>query len=58
MRDAKYVSPDELRAMFKDPDLKFTPWFKLICETMLFQWWEHLDQGLEKFEGEKQIRRM
>ncbi len=44
--------------MFRDDALKFTPWFKLICQSMLFEWWEHLDQGLEKYKGEAQIRRM
>ena len=44
--------------MFKDDSLKFTPWFKLICETLLFEWWEHLDVGLEKYMNETQIRRM
>lgn len=44
--------------MFKDEKLKFTPWFKLICESMLFEWWEHLDEGLERYLGERQIRRM
>ena len=58
VRDAKYVSAKELKEMFKSDGLKFTPWFKLICETMLFEWWEKLDNGLEKYVGEKQIRRM
>ncbi|KAI9827150.1 MAG: isopentenyl-diphosphate delta-isomerase idi1 [Thelocarpon impressellum] len=58
VRATEYVSADELRAKFKDHSLNFTPWFKLICETLLFQWWEHLDQGLEKYMGETQIRRM
>jgi len=44
--------------MFKDNRLKFTPWFKLICESMLFEWWDHLDEGLEKYTDEKEIRRM
>ena len=26
VRDTTYVSADELKAMFKQPDLKFTPW--------------------------------
>jgi isopentenyl-diphosphate delta-isomerase len=47
-----------LKAMFKDPSLKFTPWFKLICESMLYEWWDHLDSGLEKYLGETEIRRM
>lgn len=58
VRDAKYVSEQELKKMFKNAKLKFTPWFKLICESMLFEWWEHLDKGLEKYLGEKEIRRM
>ncbi|OBT77292.1 isopentenyl-diphosphate delta-isomerase [Pseudogymnoascus sp. 05NY08] len=58
VRDVKYVTADELKAMFKDSSLVFTPWFKLICESLLFDWWAHLDAGLEKFENESEIRRM
>ncbi|EMC91862.1 hypothetical protein BAUCODRAFT_126839 [Baudoinia panamericana UAMH 10762] len=54
----RYVSEAELKEMFKDDKLTFTPWFKLICQTMMFEWWEHLDHGLEKYKGEKDIRRM
>ena len=54
----QYVSADVLKKLFEDPSLKFTPWFKLICNTMLFEWWEHLDSGLEKYENEQAIRRM
>jgi isopentenyl-diphosphate delta-isomerase len=53
-----YVSADQLKEMFKDKNLKFTPWFKLICESMLFEWWEHLDEGLDKYLNETEIRRM
>lgn len=58
VRDTRYVSAKELKTMFNDPSLKFTPWFKLICNTLLFEWWEHLNSGLEKYENEQQIRRM
>ncbi|KAI1826508.1 isopentenyl-diphosphate delta-isomerase [Xylaria intraflava] len=58
VRDTKYVTQDELKALFKDPTLKFTPWFKLICESMLFEWWNNLDSGLEKYTNEQEIRRM
>lgn len=58
VKDTRYVSEAELKTMFQDGSLKFTPWFKLICESMLFEWWEHLDQGLEKYAGETKIRRM
>jgi isopentenyl-diphosphate delta-isomerase len=58
VQDTKYVSQAELKKMFEDNSLKFTPWFKLICQSMLFEWWDHLDSGLEKYTGETQIRRM
>jgi isopentenyl-diphosphate delta-isomerase len=44
--------------MFNDPELKFTPWFKLICDSFLFEWWQSLDNGLEKFENQSEIVRM
>lgn len=56
--DTRYVTADGLKLMFNDPALKFTPWFKLICHSLLFEWWEHLDEGLEKYMNEQQIRRM
>lgn len=58
VQDAKYVKQDELKTMFQNHGLKFTPWFKLICNTMLFEWWDHLDSGLDKYTNETQIRRM
>ncbi|EFW98479.1 isopentenyl-diphosphate delta-isomerase [Grosmannia clavigera kw1407] len=54
----RYVTPDELKALFEDPKLSFTPWFKLICNSMLFEWWQNLDSGLDKFTNEQEIRRM
>ncbi|KAK0751168.1 NUDIX hydrolase domain-like protein [Schizothecium vesticola] len=54
----QYVTAEKLKQQFEDPNLKFTPWFKLICNSMLFEWWDHLDSGLEKYENEQQIRRM
>lgn len=59
VRDTRYVSADELKAMFEQPGLKFTPWFKLICNSMLFEWWSHLGTtALDKYKGETEIRRM
>jgi isopentenyl-diphosphate delta-isomerase len=57
-RDSRYVSQEELKAMFEDKELKFTPWFKLICQSMLFEWWSQIDSGLEKYLNETTIRRM
>lgn len=58
MQATQYVSPEVLKQQFADPNLKFTPWFKLICNSMLFEWWAHLDSGLDKYTNEQQIRRM
>jgi isopentenyl-diphosphate delta-isomerase len=58
VQDTRYVTANELKAMFDDSTLKFTPWFKLICHSLLFEWWEHLDEGLEKYMNETGIRRM
>jgi isopentenyl-diphosphate delta-isomerase len=54
----QYVTADSLKKLFEDPSLKFTPWFKLICNSMLFEWWEHLDNGLDRYLNEQEIRRM
>jgi isopentenyl-diphosphate delta-isomerase len=56
VKDTKYVSKAELKEMFKDKNLTFTPWFKLICENYLFKWWDHLD-NVDRFR-ESEIRRM
>lgn len=58
VRDTQYVTANELKTMFDDSNLKFTPWFKLICHSLLFEWWENLDEGLEKYMNETEIRRM
>ncbi|RPD62912.1 Isopentenyldiphosphate isomerase [Lentinus tigrinus ALCF2SS1-6] len=42
IRDFKYVSKDELKAMFDDASNSFTPWFKLIARDFLFGWWDEL----------------
>jgi len=57
VKDTRYVTAEELKQMFKDENLKFTPWFKLICETMLFEWWSNLGD-LSSYTNEKEIRRM
>lgn len=56
VKDYKYVTADQLKEMFKDPALVFTPWFKLICETFLFEWWANL-KSLEQYQDTK-IHRM
>lgn len=52
VKDYKFVTPEELNAMFQDKNLVFTPWFKLICETFLFKWWGNLN-NLKSYEDDK-----
>jgi isopentenyl-diphosphate delta-isomerase len=58
VREARWVSQADLRAMMADGSLAFTPWFKLIVQTMLYEWWGKLDQGLEAYENNAEIHRM
>ncbi|CAO3612816.1 unnamed protein product [Cunninghamella blakesleeana] len=57
IRDYKYVTPDELRAMFEDTSVPMTPWFKLICNTFLFKWWANIDD-IEKEKDIETIHRL
>lgn len=54
--DYKWVDADELKQMFEDNKLVFTPWFKLICQSFLFKWWSNLD-SLAQFQ-DKEIHRL
>ncbi|SCU85068.1 LAMI_0C10022g1_1 [Lachancea mirantina] len=57
VRDYTWVTADKLREMLHNPHLKFTPWFKLICESSLFGWWEQL-QDLSAVENDQTIHRL
>jgi len=57
VKEFKYVTMEELKNMMNDKDLKFTPWFKLICENYLFDWWKQLDT-IEDHTNDVQIYRM
>ena len=67
VQDTRWVSPEELKQMFvdgeagtgQDKGVKYTPWFRLICEGMLYEWWDALVQGrLGEYTGETRIRKM
>lgn len=57
VRDSKWVTAEQLKQMFNNPDLKFTPWFKLICESYLYEWWGQLND-LSQVENDSKIHRM
>lgn len=45
--DYKYVTQDQLRQIIAEadgpnPSVQLTPWFRLIAQTKLFQWWDAL----------------
>ncbi|KAI9298522.1 isopentenyl pyrophosphate isomerase [Neoconidiobolus thromboides FSU 785] len=45
VKATRYVNQDQLKQIFADyGNVKITPWFKLICETFLFNWWNALEQ--------------
>eukprot|EP00457_Paulinella_chromatophora_P011764 gb/GEZN01011924.1/.p1 GENE.gb/GEZN01011924.1/~~gb/GEZN01011924.1/.p1 ORF type:complete len:243 (-),score=38.28 gb/GEZN01011924.1/:371-1099(-) len=48
----RWVDAAELREMFNEadsnPQLKITPWFRMIAESFLFEWWSKLDEVLKK----------
>lgn len=43
VKNHKFVSMNQLHEMFQVRSLNFTPWFKLICQSFLFNWWANLD---------------
>ncbi|CDO95247.1 unnamed protein product [Kluyveromyces dobzhanskii CBS 2104] len=57
VREITWVSQQQLKDMFNDGKLKFTPWFKLICDNYLFQWWDQLSD-LREVENDTKIHRM
>lgn len=44
--EVRYVGLEELRAMFRDPQYEWSPWFVGIMERGGFAWWEDLDGTL------------
>jgi len=57
VREARWVTQEELRAMTADEALVFTPWFKLIAQSTLYKWWDRLDD-LSAYLNDAQIHRM
>ncbi len=56
----QFVTAQELKELLAQGDrgeVKITPWFKLICDSLLFKWWEGLS-CLDSFVDEHTIHRM
>lgn len=59
VRDTAWVTADELKEMFTKPDLKFTPWFKLICNSLLFEWWQNYGtDAFKKYTNNTELHKM
>lgn len=55
-----YVTKEELREMLekaKRGELLITPWFSLIADTLLFKWWDNLN-NLKQFMDQDKIHHM
>jgi isopentenyl-diphosphate delta-isomerase len=67
VKSVKYVSQEELKDLFRlagrivfnleAGKVQITPWFRLIVETFLFKWWDHLD-NLASFKDQETIHRL
>jgi len=49
VKSVKYLSVDECREFLAEggrheSGLLLTPWFKMICEHFLFEWWQKIDE--------------
>jgi isopentenyl-diphosphate delta-isomerase len=40
----QFVSPSQLKNLLEDKSVTISPWFALICDKFIFQWWERLDE--------------
>nr|AIK21782.1 isopentenyl diphosphate isomerase 2 [Panax notoginseng] len=51
--DIKYVNQDQLKELLRKADtgedgLKLSPWFRLVVDNFLFNWWDHVEKGTLK----------
>ena len=56
----RYVSQQQLKSLLAEAEQgkgKVTPWFRIICETFLFKWWDSLSD-LTSFIDTDTIHRM
>ncbi|KAK9760593.1 isopentenyl-diphosphate delta-isomerase idi1 [Basidiobolus ranarum] len=59
VKSVRYVTKEELQNLFAESDkndMQFTPWFRFIAESYLYQWWDNLD-NLESQKDHDKIHR-
>ncbi|CAA7017266.1 unnamed protein product [Microthlaspi erraticum] len=49
--EIKCLSREELKELVKKADageegLKLSPWFRLVVDTFLMKWWDHVEKGI------------
>ena len=47
VRDYRFVDEQELKEMMADSELKWSPWFRLLADTLLPAWWSNLERTIE-----------
>lgn len=57
VKDYRYVTRDELRDLMMS-SIKWTPWFRLIAETYLFEWWKLLELNIPLVDFRTTIHRI
>lgn len=60
VQNIRYISRNELEGFLKSSETngtKISPWFKLIAQTLLPDWWKHLD-NVKSLEDHGTIHRM
>ncbi|OAY79810.1 Isopentenyl-diphosphate Delta-isomerase II [Ananas comosus] len=48
--DVKYVNRDQLKELLRKADagedgVKLSPWFRLVVDNFLMNWWDHVEKG-------------
>lgn len=59
VQDVRYVDLAELQTMMNDGNLKWSPWFRILADEFLPQWWQNLDMTLttDTFVDQSRIHR-
>jgi isopentenyl-diphosphate Delta-isomerase len=50
VKDVQYVNQQKLKEILKNENLLKTPWFRMIANHFLFEWWNNLE-NLEAFKN-------
>lgn len=46
--DVKYVNREQIKELLKKADageVKLSPWFRLVVDNFLMEWWDHVEKG-------------